>query len=333
MNSPKVAVSLGFILTLSLVLTACGGGGSTPPPGSPTIQTTSLPPGGVNAAYGVNGQGVLLSATGGTGAYTWSISSGNLPPGLTLNAQGLISGTPTTAGKYSFTVRVTDTAGASATEPLSINVVSGAPTIQTVLLPQGAVNVPYLVGGNPVTLSATGGTGAYTWSIASGSLPPGLTLNASQGVISGTPTTVGNYLFTVQVTDAANLSSTKALSIYIEGAVLITPTVLPTGAANVPYSFQLTATGGLAPYTWCVVESGGACDNGAGTLPPGLTLSSAGVISGHSHHRRHADNFHCASEGQRDIARHSGNRQFDVQYHHHVHRDRFPAVGQHQRSL
>ena len=190
MNSPKVVVSLGFILILSLVLTACGGSGSTPPP----------------------------------------------PP--------------------------------------------SAPTIQTVLLPQGAVNVAYLVNGNPITLSATGGTGAYTWSIASGSLPPGLTLNAAQGVISGTPTTLGNYPFTVQVTDAANLSSTKALSIYIEGVVLITPTVLPTGAANVPYSFQLTATGGLAPYTWCVVESGGACDNGAGTLPPGLTLSSSGVISG-----------------------------------------------------
>ena len=191
MNSPKVVVSLAVILTLSIVLTACGGSSTPKPP----------------------------------------------PP--------------------------------------------SAPTIQTVLLPQGAVNVQYLVGSQGVTLSATGGTSPYTWSIASGSLPPGLSLNAQLGVISGTPTTLGNYPFTVQVTDAANLSSTKALSIYIEGAVLITPATLPTGAANVPYSFQLTATGGLAPYTWCVVESGGStCDNGAGTLPPGLTLSSAGVISG-----------------------------------------------------
>ncbi len=200
MNSPKVVVSLAFILILSIVLTACGGGGSTPPP----------------------------------------------PP--------------------------------------------SAPTIQTVLLPQGAVNMQYLVGGNPVTLSATGGTSPYTWSIASGSLPPGLSLNAQQGVISGTPTTLGNYPFTVQVTDAANLSSTKALSIYIEGAVLITPAVLPTGAAGIPYTnppagtgtpVQLMATGGLAPYTWCVVESSGGCDDGsAGTLPPGLSLSTSGIISG-----------------------------------------------------
>ncbi len=132
-----------------------------------------------------------------------------------------------------------------------------------------------------------GGTGAYTWSITSGSLPPGLTLNATQGLISGTPTTLGNYPFTVQVTDAKGLSCTQTLSIYIEGVVSITPSALPTGAPGVPYTnpdgspVQLIATGGLTPYTWCVVESSGTCDNGtAGALPPGLSLSSSGVISG-----------------------------------------------------
>ena len=97
MNSPKVVVSLGFILTLSLVLTACGGSSKTPPPppSAPTIQTALLPQGAVNVPYLINGNPVTLSATGGTGTYTWSIASGSLPPGLTLN-QAVISGTPTT---------------------------------------------------------------------------------------------------------------------------------------------------------------------------------------------------------------------------------------------
>ena len=145
--------------------------------------------------------------------------------------------------------------------------------------------MPYF-NGNGATLSATGGTGAYTWSLASGSLPPGLSLSA-QGLITGTPTTLGNYPFTVQVTDAKGLSSTKPLGIYIEGVVSITPAVLPTGTPGVSYTnsdgspVQLAATGGLAPYTWCVVESSGTCDNGTGgALPPGLSMSTSGVISG-----------------------------------------------------
>ncbi len=180
-----------------------------------------------------------------------------------------------------FSVILASCGGSSTPKPPA-----GPPTIQTVLLPQGAVNTPYF-NGNGAVLSATGGTGAYTWSIASGNLPPGLTLNGTQGLISGTPTTLGNYPFTVQVTDAKGLSSTQSLSIYIEGVVSITPSALPTGAPGVAYTnpdgtpIQLIATGGLTPYTWCVVESSGPCDNGtAGALPPGLSLSSSGVISG-----------------------------------------------------
>src|SRR5208337_4811693 len=158
----------------------------------------------------------------------------------------------------------------------------GNPMIQTVLLPQGAVGVPYGVFGAGAVLSATGGTGTYTWSIVSGSLPPGLALDPMSGIISGTPTTLGNYVFTVQVTDQASLSYRQQLSIYVQGVVSITPAVLPSGAANVAYPpVQLVATGGLPPYVWCVVESSGTCDQGnGGALPPGLSLSSDGIISG-----------------------------------------------------
>src|SRR5208283_6058998 len=98
MNSPKVVVSLGLAIIFSVILAACGGSKYTPPPpGPPIIQTDSLPHGAVNASYGINGLGAILSAAGGTGAYTWSISTGPLPPGLSLNAsQGVILGTPTT---------------------------------------------------------------------------------------------------------------------------------------------------------------------------------------------------------------------------------------------
>jgi len=180
-----------------------------------------------------------------------------------------------------FSVLLTSCGGGSTPKPPA-----GPPTIQTVLLPQGAVNTLYF-NGNGAVLSATGGTGTYTWAISSGSLPPGLTLDPMQGVISGTPTTLGNYTFTVQVTDSKGLSSQQNLSIYIEGVVSITPAVLPTAAPGVAYTnpdgsaVQLMATGGLTPYMWCVVETSGACDSGtAGALPPGLSLSSSGIISG-----------------------------------------------------
>ena len=158
----------------------------------------------------------------------------------------------------------------------------GTPIIETALLPQGAVGVVYGVNGQGAVLSAIGGKTPYTWSIVDGSLPPGLTLNSTTGVISGTPTTLGNYIFMVQVTDSLSMSYRKQLNIYIEGVVSITPALLPTGTPNVPYTpVQLMATGGLTPYTWCVVESSGTCDDGTGgALPPGLSMSTGGVISG-----------------------------------------------------
>ncbi len=170
-----------------------------------------------------------------------------------------------------------------------------APTITSSQLTPGAVNVQY-----SGFLTASGGTAPYTWTISSGSLPPGLTLTASEGAISGTPTTFGTYSFTAKVTDSNSLSASGNVTISIEGAIVINcvscspgSSTLPSGAVGVAYSATLSASGGKAPYTWCVVETTGACDNGAGTpsagltqsgtgsLPAGLTLNaSTGVISG-----------------------------------------------------
>jgi hypothetical protein len=124
------------------------------------------------------------------------------------------------------------------------------------------------------TLSATGGTAPYTWSVKSGSLPAGLSLSTA-GAITGKPSAAGASSFVAQVTDSASASASSGnLSIAISGGTLqITTTTAPTGTVGTAYpSFQLAATGGVPPYTWAV---------GAGSsLPDGLSLSTAGAVTG-----------------------------------------------------
>jgi hypothetical protein len=171
----------------------------------PLITTLSL-----SAATLMGPYSAVLAASGGQPPYTWSISAGALPAGLSLNpSTGAITGTPTTAGTSNFTVQVTDAGGSAATQPLSLTV--NAPlAVTTTTLPGGTQNVSYTA-----TLAATGGTGAYTWSLASGSLPAGLSLSANTAVISGIPTTGGTSNFTVQVTDTSSSTATQPLSISI----------------------------------------------------------------------------------------------------------------------
>lgn len=178
------------------------------------ITTTSLPTGATGATYS---QTVL--ATGGVGTYYWSKLYGSLPTGLTITDTGLIYGTPTVIGTSSFTVQVTDTQNPAVcvTKTLSITINPFALTIITASLPDGAVRAAY-----SQRFQATGGFFPYTWSISAGSLPAGLSLNASTGVITDTPKTAGTSKFTVQVTDSQNpaVTVTTNLSIKIEPSVL-----------------------------------------------------------------------------------------------------------------
>jgi subtilisin family serine protease len=229
-----------------------------------TVTTHSLPNGTQNSAYSTT-----LAATGGTTPYSWSISAGTLPTGLSLvSSTGVISGTPTATGTSNFTVQVTDANSATATQPLSLNVVAPQLTVTTTSLPNGTQNAGY-----STTLTATGGTTPYTWSISAGTLPTGLSLASSTGVISGTPTATGTSNFTMKVTDANSATATQPLSLAVVAPPLtVTTTSLPNGTQNAAYSTTLTATGGTTPYTWSI---------SAGTLPTGLSLvSSTGVISG-----------------------------------------------------
>ncbi|SVA91635.1 uncharacterized protein METZ01_LOCUS144489, partial [marine metagenome] len=168
-----------------------------------TVSTTSLPSATVGNTYGQ-----ALSAAGADGTYSWSISSGTFPAGLTL-VGSTISGTPTANGTSEFTAKVTSGDGQTATRPLSITVF---PALSMTLdsLPSSIVDSTY-----STTLTATGGDGTYSWSIASGTLPAGLTLSAD--TISGTPTTTETSTFTVQVTSGDGQTATKELSISVVG--------------------------------------------------------------------------------------------------------------------
>ena len=180
-------------------------------PAPPTITTATLPNGTIASAYSQT-----VQATGGTGTLTWMISAGSLPPGLNpINSStGQITGTPTTAGTFSFTVRATDTLNQFDDQALTITIdLPAPPNITTMFLPNGTVATAY---SQPV--QATGGIGDLIWSISAGSLPPGLDIDQATGVISGTPTTeaAGQSNFTVRVTDSIPQSDTQDLSITID---------------------------------------------------------------------------------------------------------------------
>ncbi|MHC4712243.1 MAG: putative Ig domain-containing protein [Planctomycetota bacterium] len=180
------------------------------PPPDLQITTTSLPNGQVNVAYSET-----LQATGGVTPYTWSIISGALPAGLSLTAStGEISGTPTTEETANFTVQVTDSQEPADTDTQALSITidpePSGPTITTTSLPDGTRKVDY-----SAFVEATGGTPPYTWSIVSGSLPLGLSLNSSTGEISGNPKKAETKNFTVRCTDDASQWDEQALSITI----------------------------------------------------------------------------------------------------------------------
>ena len=226
-----------------------------------------------------------FDATGGIGPYSWSLKSGTLPAGLTLDSEGEITGYPTTSGTFAFTVEATDSASptpAVASLPVTITLGAAGPLVVTpTTLSPGQVGTTYgysfagYSGCYGTTLQASGGIGPYTWSVASGALPAGITLDSS-GELCGTPTASGTFYFTAEATDSATptpAAATASLSLVIAPATpfVITTTALPSAVQGVAYSAALGSTGGTAPITWSV---------SSGSLPPGLSLSAAGVITG-----------------------------------------------------
>ena len=235
---------------------------------APTItpSTTPLLSGTVGVAYSDD-----VTATGGNAPYTFALDTGLLPLGVTLNtANGRISGTPTEAGSFPITIRVTDsTTGGTYSGTQSYTLVINAPTItlSSTTLPNATIAQVYSASGAPIT--ATGGTAPHSY--AATGLPAGLTINATSGVVSGTPTAGGNFNFSVTATDSstgagAPFTGTQSYTLVVDApAIVVSPTnpTLTSVAAGVAVNTQFTAADGVGPYTYSV---------GTG-LPPGVTLS------------------------------------------------------------
>jgi YVTN family beta-propeller protein len=231
-----------------------------------SLQGTSgaLPGGYAGSPYNQT----LPAPTGGIAPYTWTLPYGNLPPGLTLNPGGTITGTPTTAGTYTIYPEVSDSQDPAATYDALFTITIGdGVSIPLQEAPEAQVGL-----GFQDLLIAEGGDAPLTWSVASGSwLPPGLTL-APDGDITGIPTLGGTYNVTFAVSDSENPPQTLTTTLQFVISLQGTSGALPGGYAGSPYNQTLPApTGGIAPYTWTLPY---------GNLPPGLTLNPGGTITG-----------------------------------------------------
>lgn len=203
-----------------------------------------------------------ISAAGWAGSQTSTFNS----------TTGLLTGSATITPAYpgTYTYGLTCGGSESGTTTVTIGGAAALTILTQPTLPTAYANVPY-----NQTIAVSGGVQPYTFSVSTGSLPAGLSLNASTGVISGTPANTGISTFTIKVTDsnASGAATTTAnFDLTVVQKLALANTALPDGRIGTAYSQQLDATGGTPPYTFSVAANS--------TMPAGLSLSASGLVSG-----------------------------------------------------
>jgi hypothetical protein len=258
------------------LLGSCGGSGSGSGSGSGTSNTQTLTITADSPPAGTTGQaypGYTFTASGGTPPLSWTMSTAS-PPGLSLSTSGQLSGIPATAGTYAFSVTVSDSSAPPLTTNASVSLKINDSMIVVAPAAPLTGTVTYQYPG--FSFSASGGSPPYIWT-SSGTLPPGLTLG-SDGTVSGTPTQVGSFAFSVTATDSAQPPMSGApLATHIDinapsKLTLNAMPVPPAGVVGTPYGpFSFSTSGGYLPFQWSVT---------GGALPPGLTLGNDGSLNG-----------------------------------------------------
>ncbi len=206
-----------------------------------------------------------IKSAGGTLPHSFARISGALPPGLSLSAPGVLTGTPTTSGSYDFIVRVTDASNRTIEKAFHLEVVDPL-LLTTTRLNNGIVGQAY-----SQSLAASGGYGARAWLAYSGSLPAGLALDSQTGLLSGTPTEATSRTVVFAVSDEENRVTYKDLVFQVCDPLGILTSAVPNALVGSQYSEAIRLNGGIGPYTFSY----------SGQLPAGLSLNTAtGVISG-----------------------------------------------------
>jgi sugar lactone lactonase YvrE len=262
-GTPTTTGPATFTVSASNVFGSVTSGSLTVTVGSVPVFTADTP-----ASTGVVGAGYSYTFNAsGSPAPTFSVGSGSLPTGLSLNSStGVLAGTPTTPGLFSFTVTASSVSGSVTTASIAI-------TIQS---------VPVFTADNPAASISDGATYSYTFvasgspaptfAVTSGSLPTGLSLNSSTGVLAGTPSATGSFTFTVTASNVVGSATSGSIGMDVTAApVFVADFPPPAVAQGSSYSYTFVASGSPAP-TFAV---------SAGSLPPGLSLDpTTGILSG-----------------------------------------------------
>ena len=248
------------VLVLS-TLVACGDDPEPPDSPGPSLPNLSIGESTVGAPFSKT-----LAAFGGHAPFVYSAQG--LPGGIALDTQnGILTGSPTSAGTFDITLTVTDADSRSDQRRYPL-LVHEAPRFLTTSLPPASISIPYAV-----RIEIAGGKAPLAYGFGGGSPPPGFTLDAS-GTLSANPAVVGTYSFEISITDAHGAVKRAPFTLLVRNAppVIVTP-ALPPALVSVPYQFSFLATGGTPPYTWTRL---------VGSLPIGFGLSSSGELSGTS---------------------------------------------------